>query len=720
MLRFLLILNVICGGLFCVVWADSKLDSNEIIESNVLKDSSIVVDSISQNSQDSKDSVNVLQDSNIAKDSIESTQVTESNLAQDSIQSIESNLSQDSNIKQDSKQITESNIVQDSNKTIKQDSNHYSIMQDLESALSAYVKQDLPKDLSLKFHKIHSSLTSQFPQTHSENLAHNAYNAHNAINPFSLEKTQQTQENNQNNTPQKAQNEAQNEAQDTQQNQIKKPLNNKTLPTLYTDSIDIKTLSPKCINQTFSLKKENNLDIHEILNFLAKSCEFSLQYYSDKNAKIPTHLSSLNVQDKGLDFLLKLLLSDTFYDIKPHQLVLKEHEMLIYELNYVSSTRMAQSNTDVLFSQEQNYGNQNTYTGYGGYNGYQNYAFQPPPTQNLITQNPPQNLSGYLDNFSLKNQLRTQMNYANHNFGKSGTKIYSLDEINFWADVESKLGILLELRKGDRFMIDKGAGLVTIWTNRVKMRDVAHFLNNLESKMNLQVAIDVEILTLTHFNATNIGIDWQEIFKILNPTTSAFNLATNGSNFSITNATTSLNPLFSLLKTYGNLRSLSNPKIMALNNQPAIISVGSVLRYSQNLVFQSNNTTNTIQNTSTQYPSVFSGILLDITPSISLDSIILRINPSITKTKDPELENTSQALNSPPNLSTNQLSTIIKLKDGERVIIGGLLSNIAQNSSQAIPALGETKALNKIFGKQSKLSRNEELIIIITPRIIRD
>lgn len=159
---------------------------------------------------------------------------------------------------------------------------------------------------------------------------------------------------------------------------------------------------------------------------------------------------------------------------------------------------------------------------------------------------------------------------------------------------------------------------------------------------------------------------------------------------------------------------------MALNNQPAIISVGSVLRYSQNLVFQSNNTTNTIQNTSTQYPSVFSGILLDITPSISEDSVILRINPSITKTKDPELENTSQALTSPPNLSTNQLSTLVKLKHGERVIIGGLLNNVSQNTTQAIPGLGEIKGLKNIFGKTNKLQRNEELIIIITPTIIKN
>ncbi len=111
--------------------------------------------------------------------------------------------------------------------------------------------------------------------------------------------------------------------------------------------------------------------------------------------------------------------------------------------------------------------------------------------------------------------------------------------------------------------------------------------------------------------------------------------------------------------------------------------------------------------------------MLDITPSISHDSVILRINPSITKTKDPDMENAADALKAPPNLSTNQLSSIVKLKDGERVIIGGLLNNVVQNTSQAIPKIGENKWLKNIFGKQSRTNRSEELIIIITPHIIR-
>lgn len=488
--------------------------------------------------------------------------------------------------------------------------------------------------------------------------------------------------------------------------------------------IDINLLAPKCIKKRFNITKDEKLNIHTLLHALAKECDFSIQYTHNAKQNLHNYQNiTLNIRDKPLDFVLNMLLGNMFYTIDSNRLIISDISMQMFTINYISSTRMAQSNTDVLFSQEQ-HDNYNM-----GYNGFynsmipsytQSYAWQNNPANTQTSQRENQSMSGYLDNLSLRNQLRSQMSTANTRFGKSGTKVYSLDEINFWADIESKLHIILDTKLGDKFMIDKGAGLIAVWTTKQKMREVSHFLQNLEQKMNMQVAIDVEILSLMHFQTNNVGIDWQSIFSILNPTQSNLNLSFGGgAMLTLGNNNADLQSIFNLLRTYGDLRSLSNPKIMALNNQPALISVGSVLRYTQNLVYQSNNTNTTIQNTSTQYPSIFAGILLDITPSISEDSVVLRINPSITKTKDPEMENIAQALSAPPNLSTNQLSSIVRLRDGERVIIGGLLSNVIQNTSQAIPKMGENKWLKNIFGKQSNINRNEELIIIITPHIIR-
>lgn len=487
-----------------------------------------------------------------------------------------------------------------------------------------------------------------------------------------------------------------------------KPKSIHIIPKDIDSKIDLEMLSPKCKTRRFNLSKLENTDPKLVLNQLAQQCGFSIHY---DHAMQINSTTVVNANQQPLDYILGLLLGDFFYEVAPQHLVVKNTDLRIFELNYVSSTRMAQSNTDVLFSQEQG--------GYRGGYGYGGYGFQSPfqnPAQNPLFQNSP---FPAIENHALKQQLRHQMNNSISEFGRSGTKVYSLDETNLWADIESRLNILLDKKLGDKFMIDKSAGLISIWANKKRMREAKLFLENIESKMTLQVSLDVEILSLTHFNSSNIGIDWQEAFKILNPTQASFSLSTGGGSIFTIQGNTNLNPLFNFLRTYGNLRSLSNPKLMALNNQPAIISVGSVLRYSQELVYQSNNSNNTIQNTSTQYPSVFAGILLDITPSISQDEVVLRINPAITKTKNPELENTAQALSSPPNLSTNQLSSIVKLKDGQRVVIGGLLSTVSQSASKALPKIGEVMILDKIFGKQTRLQRSEELIIIISTRIVR-
>ena len=113
---------------------------------------------------------------------------------------------------------------------------------------------------------------------------------------------------------------------------------------------------------------------------------------------------------------------------------------------------MVQSNTGVLFSQEQ-----------GGYRGgYGGYGFQS-PFQNPLFQN---STLPAIENHALKQQLRHQMNNSISEFGRNSTKVYSLDEKNLWADIESRLNILLDKKLGDKFMIDKSAGFISIWANK--------------------------------------------------------------------------------------------------------------------------------------------------------------------------------------------------------------------------------------------------------------
>ena len=98
---------------------------------------------------------------------------------------------------------------------------------------------------------------------------------------------------------------------------------------------------------------------------------------------------------------------------------------------------------------------------------------------------------------------------------------------------------------------------------------------------------------------------------------------------------------------------------------------------------------------------------------------MLKINPSITQTKDLNTENQATALSEPPNLSSNQLSSLVRAKDGDRVVLGGLISKSVTNNTNRIPILGYIPLLKYIFSYDGTSEQTTEMIIIITPHIIK-
>lgn len=535
---------------------------------------------------------------------------------------------------------------------------------------------------------------------------------------------------------------------DEQKDKIESKDSIRIMPLPINIPLDINTLSKTCSNKKFDIIKSGDINSREIINKIALECDFSV-FYDNKYSF--DEYTFLNFKQANLEAILSSLLAKSFYEIRKGVLYIKNKDTRIFDINYISTMRHATSSTDVVFSQDED---------------FQNYY------------------QGYQRNSRFINQT--------NKMGKSGTKIYSVDELNFWEDISLELENILKvkssfisrsslqdkispnlmdsnafnttpfsrantlnpalnnyasknlapnnsilnnpinnnlalnkdsIKNNSSFSINKSAGLISVYANKAKMQEVATYLEQMQKKMHLQVSINVEIISLRHLSTSTTGVNWQNLFNIFSPSigNSALSVSPSGISYSlnILNPNISLSSIFSFLQTYGDLQSLSNPKITALNNQPAIFSVGSVLRYSQNQVFQASSTANTIQNTNVIYPSVFAGILLDITPSISKNDIILKINPSITRTKDVALENMPVALSSPPNLSTNQLSSIVRLKDGQRVIIGGLINSSLNKTAADIKGLANLPGFKWMFSHKNNTKQVEELIIIITPHIIK-
>lgn len=335
---------------------------------------------------------------------------------------------------------------------------------------------------------------------------------------------------------------------------------------------------------------------------------------------------------------------------------------------------------------------------------------------------------------------------------ESGIKITSNDEVQFWEVLDKEIEGVLN-RPEDNYtaktpMINKNAGLITVTATGPQLKRLDTYLDDLQKKMQTQVLIDVKMYSVRFSDTSSTGIDWSQLYALQNIDI-GFNLynTKNISSFAADNATgniiapintvtlanngrlpgsifqiganASLNEVIKFLKTQGDVYSISNPKVLTLNNQPALITAGTEYFYkTENTSTLAGGTTGE-QATTEVISSVFSGVLLDITPEISKDgSITLRINPSVSETAS-QLSSDNSTRKMPPDLNRRQMSSVISVKDGNRVILGGLITTKNIQDDNKVPLLGDIPVLGYLFKREGMTKVTEEIVIIIEPHIVK-
>lgn len=455
-----------------------------------------------------------------------------------------------------------------------------------------------------------------------------------------------------------------------------------------------------CENRVFDLELQDfGVKIYEVLGEFANECSFSVVFGDEVvKAHLDKELTMVNFKGKDLDFVFDLLFSQAnlHHTFKDDILLLKSEETKTFKINYLSTNRVGVSNTSVSINNE--------------------------------------------DSFSRNSYYGSQDSEAK---SKSGINITSEDGFNFWETIKEEiLGILGESEGDSRVVLNKGAGLISIRGSKKELERVESYIQSLHERLQKQVLIDVHILSVSHNNANTTGINWDALYNLQNVMIPGFSEGAsfgvegevgNVSGVSITGQNgasklhyginifsqgLSLNRIVEFLKTYGKVQSISNPKVLTLNNQPAMISVGDILRYQKSSIYQNTNAQTTLTNTDNEYPSLFAGVLLDITPLVFGEEIMLKINPSITKTKEKRTEIPNTAFESPPNLTTNQLSSMVSVKNNQKVVLGGLISKNTTKEENKIPILGSIPLIKPLFSYSQELESVEEIVFIIEPKII--
>jgi len=192
-----------------------------------------------------------------------------------------------------------------------------------------------------------------------------------------------------------------------------------------------------------------------------------------------------------------------------------------------------------------------------------------------------------------------------------------------------------------------------------------------------------------------------------------------GSLFGLAFQTSNFAALLNFLETQGDVHVLSSPRIATLNNQKAVLKVGTDEFFVTNV--SSTTTTGTATTTTPEVTlqPFFSGIALDVTPRIDQnDEIILHVHPSVslvtTVNKTVNIGGVGGTLNLPlASSSVSETDSIVRARDGQIVAIGGLMRQATFDDQSGLPGLPKM-----IFGQTSKSTQKRELVILIKPTVI--
>jgi general secretion pathway protein D len=472
-----------------------------------------------------------------------------------------------------------------------------------------------------------------------------------------------------------------------------------------------------CTYELFSISSTKNTKIIDFIEQLSDECEFSIIVTDPKAEKfLETKLNKTHLKNLTIDEVLNIILTENnlYYKLQNNILKISYLQTKIFNIDYILSQRKGVGSTNITLSSSSATSSDGTSSGVSG---------------------------------GTSSSSSSGSNSSSSGAGgtaESGIKIESTDEVKFWKDLDKELRSVInrphDVYKAGAPIINKNAGLVTVTATTKQMKRLERYLKKLQSKVQLQVLIDVQLLSVTMSEGKSTGIDWSQLYALQKANiavdSKSFSNVDSFSDTTISQAVLdgtkgvatmvsisgggSLDQVMKFLKTQGDVVSISNPKVLTLNNQPALITAGTEYFYkiinTQTLAGGTSGT----QSENENIQSVFAGVLLDITPEISDDkTITLKINPSLSETTNDMSATDSADRKMPPDLNRRQLSSVVTVKDGNRIILGGLINTRNIMSSNKVPLLGDIPGLNYLFKYEEKTKQIQELVIIIEPHIIK-
>lgn len=447
----------------------------------------------------------------------------------------------------------------------------------------------------------------------------------------------------------------------------------------------------------------NGAPAQDVFMAIVSGTRYSMLVHPDVAGTISANLKNITVPE-ALSAIRELYGYD--YTIEGRRVVVQPltQQTRIFKVNYLAGTRAGASDTRVVS------GSISAGSGNGG--------------------------SGESSGGSAQQSLETS---------KINTSLNS----DFWGEL--KLALDAIVGESGKAILSPHSGVVVVKAMPRTMREVERFLKATALAVERQVMLEAKILEVRLSDGFQTGINWAALHAgehrfsagadarnfgivdgsalgtlagVLGGGLPAATGTTSAGLFGLAFQTKSFAALINFLETQGSVHVLSSPRIAALNNQKAVLKVGTDDFYVTDLSTTSNTGgAGTITTPNVTLQPFFSGIALDVTPQIDdKGRITLHVRPSVSVvTENTKSINAGEAgiLTLPlASSSVSETDSVVQVEDGRIVAIGGMMKQSFDDSENRVPGLGQLPLVGYFFGNTNKSSVKSELVILIKPTVI--
>lgn len=508
----------------------------------------------------------------------------------------------------------------------------------------------------------------------------------------------------------------------------------------------------------------NDVPARQFFMAVAANTRYNMVVHPEVSGTISANLKNVTLFE-ALDVIRDLYGYD--YTVQGNQVVIRPLTLQskVFQVNYLNGSRFGSSDTRVNGGTS---GNQNTAPGATGAipnTGSLQPGMTPYPTSPAGTPG-----------VGVGNVA-------------AGSRVSSTLNSDFWGDLREALRAIVGItdeeisasaaapregrpaRDGRSVVVSRQSGVVVVRAMPAELRAVTQYLNASQLAVARQVILEAKILEVQLNDSYQAGVNWASFANITgnpaavgfaapgtnlsnrtvsqaqntslnttNPTTGAigsttvnattgrlFNVAGNtaGSLFGLAFQSTNFSALLNFLETQGNVNVLSSPRIATLNNQKAILKVGT----DEFFVTKVSTTTQTSATGNLATPDVtlqqfFSGVVLDVTPQIDeQDNITLHVHPSVTQVstvnKTIDLGQQLGTLNLPlASSNTSETDSVVRGQNGQIIAIGGLMRQASTGDQSQVPGAGNAPVVGGLFRSNNRVNQKRELVILIKPTIV--